>query len=207
MNVNFLKNCYPDFEPELLMKMEQHAIFKIVNPGEPIVKQGQYIKFLPIVVKGCVKVFCKEATADFLLYYIEAGESCIYSFAHINSKTKADFMATAILKSELLLLPIDKVNLWLKKHPSLNTIIINNYKKHYNDLLNTTKQVICHNLEDRLINYLQVSAEVNKTNILNLSHQTIASDLGTSREVISRIMKSKNLKKIAQQIGRKIKIL
>lgn len=207
MKTDFLIKCYPDLEKELLEEIESHSILKTFDSKEYIIKQGQYIKFLPIIRNGCVKVFCREDAIDFLLYYIESGESCIYSFAHINNGKSAEFSAIAELESELLLIPTDKVTLWIKKFPSLNSIILNNYKKHYDELLNTTKQVICYNLENRLIKYLKTKSKLLKSNLLNLSHQNIAEDLGTSREVISRLMQKTSVKEKAKQEGRKIKIL
>lgn len=180
---------------------------KTYSAKEYIVQQGQYIKFLPIIRNGCVKVFCNEDSIEFLLYYIESGESCIYSFTHIDNGKEASFSAIAELDSDLLLLPINKVNTWIKKFPSLNSIIINNYRKHYNELLNTTKEIICYNLEDRLVNLLKAKSKHLEANILNISHSDIANDLGTSREVISRLMKKLSVKEIVKQEGRKIKIL
>jgi CRP/FNR family transcriptional regulator len=207
MKTDFLTECYPNLENELLHEIEKHAIIKAFDTDEYIVKQGQYIKFLPIIRKGCVKVFCSEDAIDFLLYFIQSGESCIYSFAHISSGKKAEFSAIAELDSELLLLPIDKVIVWIKRFPSLNAIILTNYGKHYDELLNTTKQVIYYDLEDRLLKYLRTKAKLQEAELLSLSHQNIAQDLGSSREVVSRIMKKLSIKGKVQQVGHKIKVL
>ncbi len=207
MKTDFLIQCYPNLEKGLLQDIEKYAILKSFITDEYIVKQGQHIRFLPIIRKGCVKVFCSEESIDFLLYFIKSGESCIYSFAHTDQSKPAEFSAKAETDCELLLLPIDKVSLWLKKFPSLTGIIIGNYKKHYNDLLDTTKQIICHNLEDRLLDYLKTKSELSASVYLKLSHQNIADDLGTSREVISRLMKKPSVKENVKQEGRKIKIL
>lgn len=207
MKTDFLINCYPEFEKGLIEEIEEHSPLKTFKAGEYIVKQGQYIQFLPIIQNGCVKVICNEDTKDFLLYFIESGESCIYSFAHLNNNKQANFSALAELDSDLLLLPIDRVTLWIKKFPSLNNIILKNYKRHYDDLLNTTKQIICYNLEERLLAYLKIKSKIVGSNLLSISHQDIADDLGTSREVISRLMKTEKLNTIIRQEGRQIKIL
>ena len=207
MKTNFLVKCYPHLEKELLQEIEKYAIVKTFNSEEYVVKQGQYIKSLPIIYSGSIKVFCNENEIDFLLYFIQSGSSCMYSFAHVHDSKPAEFSAIAEVESKLLLLPIDKVAVWLRKYPSLNSIIINSYGTHYKDLLNTTKQIICYNLEDRLIDYLKTKSEVDRSNLLSISHQNIADDLATSREVISRLMKKQSVKEKAIQAGRKIKIL
>lgn len=207
MKSDFLTKCYPEFEKELLQEIEEYSLLKSFKAGQKIVKQGQYIKFLPIIKSGCVKVFCNEDDKDFLLYFIRTSESCIYSFAHLNNGNQANFSALAELDSDLLLLPADRVMLWAKKYPSLNNIILNNYKRHYNDLLDTTKQIVCYNLEDRLLEYLRAKSKIAESNLLSVSHQNIADDLGTSREVISRLMKSEKINKVIKQEGRQIKVL
>ncbi|WP_411028810.1 Crp/Fnr family transcriptional regulator [Spongiimicrobium sp. 3-5] len=207
MKTAFLKECYPNLEKELLQEIETHSFFKSYSPQEYIVQEGQYVRHLPIIRSGCVKVFSNEDSIQFLLYYIKSGGSCIYSFAHTFNTGPAEFSAIAELDSQLLLLPIEKVYLWIKKFPSLNSIILDNYKKHFDELLNTTKQIIYYNLEDRLMDYLKTSAQLKKTDLLKISHQNIADDLGTSREVITRLMKKLSLKEKVKQDGRKIKIL
>ncbi|CAL2085964.1 Crp/Fnr family transcriptional regulator [Tenacibaculum sp. 190524A05c] len=207
MKSDFLIECYPEFEKELIFNIETYGILKDFSCGEFIVTQGNYVKYLPIIQEGCVKVFSQEDSKDFLLYFIESGESCIYSFAHLNNNTAAKFSAIAEIDSLILLLPIERVKLWIKKYNSLNQIIINNYQKHYDNLLNTTKQIICYNLEDRLFDYLRKKSELSRTSLLNISHKEIALDLGTSREVISRLLKSNKFHGKIKQEGRRIKIL
>ena len=206
MITNFLKNCYPLLEEALIHEIATHGILKSFNTNDFVVKERQYIKHLPIIYKGCIKVFCSEDTTEFLLYYIEAGESCIYSFAHVQNDEKANFSAIAEIESEILLLPLHKVKIWLQKYPSLYSIVLNNYKKHYNELLDTTKQLIFYKLEDRLTNYLRTKSQIQNSNLLTISHKEIAYDLGTSREVITRLIKKLERNQKLQQQGRKINI-
>ncbi|MDC8003678.1 Crp/Fnr family transcriptional regulator [Aureisphaera galaxeae] len=207
MKTQFLAQCFPLLERSLLEEMEASASIKSFAAGEYIVRQGQYIRFLPMVLSGNVKVFNQEDAIQFLLYYIASGETCIFSFAHILNEGPSEFSAIAELDSELLLLPMDKVRLWLTKYPSFCNMVLKDYQKHYEDLLHTTKQIVCHNLESRLLNYLQNKSEREQSDVLKISHQDIADDLGTSREVISRLMRKLAADGKAIQEGRKIKIL
>ncbi|RBW63183.1 Crp/Fnr family transcriptional regulator [Tenacibaculum sp. E3R01] len=207
MKTSFLAKCFPVLEKELLNEVEEHSILKSFKAGDFVVKQGRLIRFLPIVLSGNIKVFSNEDSIQFLLYYISSGETCIYSFAHISSKELAGFSAIAELDSELLLLPIDKVNKWLKKYPSFGNLVLSDYKRHYKDLLNTTKQVLCYNLEERLLNYLKNKVQIKASNVLSVSHQEVADDLGTSREVITRLLKKLSIANKVLQEGRKIKVL
>ncbi|WP_420603394.1 Crp/Fnr family transcriptional regulator [Flagellimonas sp.] len=207
MKAGFLADCYPHLEKSLIEEITQHSIKKDFLSGEKIVEQGQYMKYLPIVVSGNVKVFSQEDAIQFLLYYISSGGSCIYSFAHILRNEKADFSAIADTDSTLLLLPVERVKLWMGKYPSFGNLVLDDFQKHYSDLLSTTKQLICFNLEERLIEYLRTKTKIENSNLLNISHREIADDLGTSREVITRVMKKLGANQKIQQQGRKVKVL
>ncbi|WP_299116088.1 Crp/Fnr family transcriptional regulator [uncultured Winogradskyella sp.] len=207
MKISFLAECFPILEKELLKEIEVFSTLKKYKAKDLIVKQGSYIKSLPIVITGNVKVFSNEDTIQFLLYNISPGKSCIFSFAHTLNKEPAEFSAVAEIDSELLLLPIYKVNVWLRKYPSFANLVLLDYQKHYKDLLETTKQVICYNLDQRLLKFLENKSQIEGSDTLHISHQDIANELGTSREVITRVLKKLNHSNSVIQIGRKIKIL
>lgn len=207
MTSDLLSRCYPQLDRKLIEEMERESSVKDFLAGEYIVKQGQYIRHLPIILEGTVKVFSLEEDIQFLLYYISSGGSCIYSFAHISNDEPATFSAKAESDSQLLLLPKVKVDQWLKQYPAFSGIVLSEYQKHYQDLLNTTKQIICHNLEERLVKHLKEKVKMANSTILRVSHQDLANDLGTSREVITRLMKKLSLSDKVQQVGRKIKVL
>lgn len=204
MNLN---ECLPALGQEILSEFESYAQRKSFSAGGYVIHQGEHMRFLPIVLTGSVKVFSEEAEVQFLLYYVTAGETCIFSFAHIFFEEHLAFSAIAETESELLLLPMDKVRNWLTQYPRFNQMLLSGYQKHYSDLLQTTKQLICFNLEERLLTYLQNKKELQQSDLLKITHQEIATDLGTTREVISRLMKKESVSKKAKQVGRKIQLL
>lgn len=206
-NTNILEKCLPNFGKELIAEIEKFGIIKTFSTDDFIVKQGQMIRYLPIVLEGNVKAYSEEDGTQFLLYFIQPGSSCIFSFVHLFNQNPIDFSAIPEGKSTILLIPIDKAKEWLIRYPSFNNLIIAEFQKHYNDLLHTTKQIICYKLEDRLWDYLKTKAKISGTHELTLSHQNIADDLGTTREVISRLMKKIELDKKLIQDNRKIKLL
>ena len=206
MEHNILKMCLPNFGSELLLDIQKFSTTKTFFTGDFIIKQGQYARYLPIVLSGNVKVFSNEDGLQFLLYFIQKGQSCIFSFAHLFSENAIDFSAIAEEESEILLIPIEKSKEWLIKYPAFNSLIINEFQKHYIDLLNTTKQIICYKLEDRLYNYLKIKSATSNSKTIAISHKNIGDDLGTSREVISRVMKKLELDNKVIQDGRKIKL-
>ncbi len=204
---DIINKCLQRLEKAFLLEMKEHAVIKQFSAKSFIIRQGQFIRFLPIVLSGNVKVFSDEDTVQFLLYYIESGEPCIFSFAHLLNDEPIEFSAFAESDSELLMLPITQVRVWMNKYPSFVNLLLMSYKKHYQDLLNTTKQIIGFNLEDRLFQYLKTKVKIGESAVLKISHLEIANDLGTSREVISRLLKKMSVDQKVVQIGRTIKVL
>lgn len=154
-----------------------------------VVKQGAYLNFLPIVLKGQIKMYAEEENVQFLLYYINPGQSCILSFNHLFDPKPVQFSAITEEKTILMTLPVNKVKEWFVKYPTFARIIINDFQRNFEDLLQTTKEVVCFGIEDRLLKYLENKSKRDNSNEIFISHKKIAHDLGTSREVISRITK------------------
>lgn len=206
MKISILQHCRPSLPEELLQSIEKYGTLSTFKNKEFIVRQGQQVHHLPIVLEGHIKVYSDEADMQFLLYYIYPGEGCIFSFSQLTHQKKAEFSAQAMEEVTLIMLPSEQVELWIKKYPSFIKMILQNYQKHYKDLLETTKQVTCYRLEERLVTYLEKRSAINQSVLLPLSHQEIATDLGTSREVVSRLLKKISKSHNVTQIGRSIKI-
>lgn len=207
MDTTYFKECFPALENSLVREIERFAVPKTFAANEIIVKQGAPIHYLPLVLSGSVKVFSTEKGLQFLLYYITPGESCIYSFAHTADGKPAEFSAAAETESDLLLIPKIKVAEWLGTYPTLGRLLLSDYQRHYSDLLTTTKQITVYNLDQRLLAYLRTKAEISGSKMLSVTHQEIADDLGSSREVITRVLKKLSLENKVRQTGRRIKVL
>jgi len=200
LGYNELNNCFHTFRKEIYEEIGRHGFLKEFAKGEFVLKENTYPKVLPIVNQGILKVFSQENEVEFLMYYLYPRQTCIFSFTHILNAEPVRFNAVAETDSSVICLPMDKVREWVKLYPDFALHILAEYQRQYNDLLNTTKQIICYNLEDRILLYLRDQAELANSNLIHKSHQKIAADLSTSREVISRAMKKlEKDKKIVQQ--------
>jgi CRP/FNR family transcriptional regulator len=203
---SIVKTCLSDLGKDLLNEIVEYGRVKALEPNEFLVKQGQVVKDLPIVLQGTVKVFTQADDFQFLLYYIYPGATCISSFAHLFGEKGIGFSGVADEKSLVLLIPIQKAREWVLKYPAFNTMILSEYQRQYSDLLETAKQVICYNLEDRILTYLKTRASILKATTMPISHRDIANDMATSREVVSRILKKMERENKIVQLGRQIKL-
>jgi CRP/FNR family transcriptional regulator len=181
----------------------EHEIEKDIE----ILKEGQYVKSIPIVISGLLKVFTRNEDRELLLYYIQPSESCIMSFSASLSNDKSTIYAKTIEKSVLLLIPSDKINSLTTQFPEFNNLFHQQYKVRYNDLLETINQLVFKNLDQRLYAFLKEASKIKNENPLKISHREIANELGTVREVISRTMKKLEKENKIIQTSDSIKIL
>ncbi len=177
------------FSKELKEKIMQAAVIKEIPGGTEIMYEGQYVKLIPIVLDGLVKVFTRHEDKELLLYYIKSKETCIISFNAALSNTSSKAFAFTEQDSKVLLLPGEKVFQWMKEFPEMINLFFNQYNIRYNELIEMINKVLFDKMDKRLYDYLISSSKLTKNGIVKKSHQQIANDLGTAREVITRVLK------------------
>lgn len=176
--------------PDLINKLYEHSISKTYDAGSTILNENAHIRSIPIVTKGILKVIrIDEDGREILLYYIKSGESCIMSFLgglhNETSKVKAEVEEDA----EILFLPIEKVSLFIKEYPQWLDYIFRLYHKRFEELLEVINAIAFKKVDERLLNLLKKRAELNQSNIIQITHEQLANKLGTARVVISRLLK------------------
>ena len=175
---------------ELTQKLADFGFAKTFVEGEAILSENAYIKAIPIVTSGSIRVMrTDEDGREILLYYIKAGESCIMSFLgglhHDTSKVKA----IAEEETEILFIPIDKVSLLIKEFPEWLDYIFRLYHKRFEELLEVVNAVAFKKMDERLLNFIKKKCELTKSHTLYVTHEQLANELGTARVVVSRLLK------------------
>ncbi|MDY6024743.1 Crp/Fnr family transcriptional regulator [Bergeyella zoohelcum] len=176
--------------PELVEKLQHNSVKKEYKAGEVILSENAYIRSIPIVIKGTLKVIrTEEDGREILLYYIKAGESCIMSFLgglhNETSKVKAEVEENA----EILFLPIEKVSLFIKEHPEWLDYIFRLYHKRFEELLEIINATAFKKVDERMLTLLHKKAELLGNKTLHITHEQLANELGTARVVVSRLLK------------------
>ncbi|MCG6186247.1 Crp/Fnr family transcriptional regulator [Maribellus maritimus] len=184
---------------KLVSEIKNHGIKKEIPAELEVMREGQYIKAIPFVMNGLVKVYTRYDEKELLLYYIKPGESCIMSFDACLQNNPSKVYASTEEESTILLLPVEKVFQWMKEYPEMNTLFFLQYNTRYSELINMINQVLFEKLDKRLMEYLRAKISLTNKNQINISHRKIANDLGTAREVVTRILKKmENENKISQ---------
>ena len=178
-----------NLHPELVSEIAKISEVMDIPKGTEILREGQYVKVIPVVLEGALKVSAHHDDKEVLLYYIEPNESCVMSFASGLHGSPSKIVAIAEEDTKALLLPTAAVQKWTLKYPGINSIFYQQYDLRYGDLLDTINQILFHKLDERLFDYLLRKKELLQTAVIKITHREIAADLGTAREVVSRVMK------------------
>lgn len=176
--------------PELIEKLYKYSIRKTYPAGTIILNENSSIRSIPIIVKGLMKVIrTEEDGREILLYYIKAGESCIMSFLgglhNETSKVKAEVEED----SEILFLPMEKVSLFIKEYPEWLDYIFRLYHKRFEELLEIINAIAFKKVDERLLTLLRKKSELSDSNVILITHEQLANELGTARVVVSRLLK------------------
>lgn len=178
------------FEPELLNQIEKHGILTKAKEGEVIVEIGQWIKQIPLLISGSIKVYRHDNEGnEILLYFLNENETCAMTFTCCMQNQVSEVKAVASDEIEFLLIPTDVMDKWLCTYPTWKNFVMNTMKNRFNELLRTIDQIAFQNLDSRLENYLKEVSKQSGSKLLNVSHEKIAQELATSRVVISRLLK------------------
>lgn len=184
-----IKQYLPGFSNELLNEIAEYGQLKEIPEGVAILKEGQYVKAIPIVLEGLVKTFTRAEEKELLLYYIGPSQSCIMSFAAVLSNAPSRIFAFTETASLLLLLPADKLSKWVRLYPEISELFFRQYNLRYTEMLDTIHSLLFDKLDQRLYHYLLEKSKLKGEKILSIRHKQIAGELGTAREVITRVMK------------------
>jgi CRP/FNR family transcriptional regulator len=197
----------PLLSKQLIDEFKQYARVEEFPRGTQILRDEQYIKVLPIVLEGVVKVFSNFGEKELLLYYIEASQSCVMTFSAALNNSPSKIFAITEEDSKILLIPTRHIPVWLKKYPDFNSLFYHQYDLRYSELLNTIQHILVDKVDLRLYKYLKEKLRVTGQDYLKMTHSQIASELGTAREVISRAIKKLEHQEKIVQDPQGIKIL
>jgi CRP/FNR family transcriptional regulator len=193
MDLITLKKILPQVDTELLQFIANEAVEMDVPADSTLLKTGNYVQSVPLVVKGLIRVSRSEDDKELLLYYIHPGEMCIMSFSACCSNSASMIEATTLEETKVLLIPSAKLREWITHYPSFNFYVYEMFNKRYLDLIDTINQLIFNRLDERLFNYLKEKTLLLGNNHITITHQQIATDMGTAREVVSRLLKKLEL--------------
>ena len=185
-----IKKTFPSFSNELIKDIEANASFQSFKSGDIIMKTGQYIKNTVLVISGKIKIYREDENGgEFFMYYLQPGQACAISMICATKNEKSQIMAKVVEDVELLMIPLPLMDKWMMQHRSWYEFVIGSYRSRFEEVLEVIDSIAFRAMDERLEFYLKRHAAACGCKELKLSHQEIASELNTSREVISRLLK------------------
>lgn len=178
------------FEDELLQDINDIAIIKHVNAGDELIRTGQYISAMPLLLNGVIKIMREDEDGfELMLYYLEKGETCAMTLSCCTGSAVSEIRAIAETESSLLMIPIEKMEEWLGKYKSWRNFIFDSYHERLMEVMATIDTIAFKKMDERLLDYLKNKSKYYNDSEIKVTHQDIAFDLHTSRVVISRLLK------------------
>jgi CRP/FNR family transcriptional regulator len=178
------------FEEALLKEIDDIGRYKTIEKDFPMMDIGNDITHMPLILEGAIRIMGEDDKEnEILLYYLEIGDSCAMTMTCCMGGKKSDIRAITERKTELILIPVYKMEEWIIKYKTWRVFVFESYDIRLKEMLGAIDALAFHNMEERLYKYLREKAMVLGTSELEITHYQVANDMNTSRVVISRLMK------------------
>ncbi|WP_297334239.1 Crp/Fnr family transcriptional regulator [Flavobacterium sp.] len=204
-----LTDAYSEiFEPALIDEISAVANITDFEEGDRLIEIGQYIRQMPLLITGAIKILREDkAEGELLLYFLEKGDTCAMTLACCMGQTKSEIRAIAETQGSLAMIPIGKMEEWLGRYKSWRNFVFTSYNKRLSEMLSAIDNLAFMKMDERLLNFLKEKAKVNKSAVIVNTHQEIAYELNTSRVVISRLLKALENEKLIKLNRNNIELL
>ncbi|RRO16420.1 Crp/Fnr family transcriptional regulator [Flavobacteriaceae bacterium 14752] len=178
------------FEDELIEEINEVGIYKSFKKDDIIIEIGDYLKSMPLLISGAIKVLREDQDGDeLLLYFLERGDTCAMTLTCCIGNAQSEIRAIAESDTQLLMIPVQKMEEWTAKYTSWRHFVFESYQNRLSEMLDTLDTIAFLKMDERLMKYLRDKAKINQSETLKITHQQIAYDMHTSRVVISRLLK------------------
>ena len=196
------------FQSDLVKEIENSGNLKHFEAGDTIVNMDSYIKHIPVVISGSMKVIrTEEDGREILLYYLTPGESCIVSILAGRKNETSKIKAIVEEDAEIMLIPADKAKEWVRKYPEWTDFIFNLYQKRFEELLEVVNSVAFQKIDTRLLHLIKQKTQLYQSKEISVTHQQLADELGITREATSRVLKQMEKENLLILSRNKIELL
>src|SRR5690606_37450146 len=158
--------------------------------GEQLVQTGQYFKSTLLITGVLVKLY-REGNdgGEFFIYHLKPGEACALSMICATKQEKSEILATAVEDTTVLLIPIAMMDDLMRTYRTWYYFVLETYRSRFEELLEVVDHIAFKSMDERMEYYLKKLSRQQESTELFTTHQQIAQDLNSSREVISRLLK------------------
>jgi CRP/FNR family transcriptional regulator len=196
------------FEPELVSEIARVGTHRQLKEGDLLMDIGQSVTHMPLLLYGAIKIMREDANGDeLLLYYLERGDTCAMSFSCCMGAKKSQIRAIVEEDSELIMIPVEYMDRWLGKFVTWKSYVFMSIDARMDEFLESIDSIAFLRMDERLLKYLRDKVMVTGSMEIRTTHQEIATDLHTSRVVVSRLLKQLENKGIIALSRNRINLL
>jgi len=178
------------FEEDLINEIIEVGTYKKVKENELLLDLGDKFDKIPLMLSGAIKISREDKNGDeIVLYFLERGDTCTITFGSGLNSSKSKVRGVAEKDSEVIFIPVEKLEEWLVKYKSWRDFVIDSYNIRLSEMLDAIDTLAFMKMDQRLYKYLTDKVKIMRDPTLNTTHQKIAQDLNTSRVVVSRLLK------------------
>jgi CRP/FNR family transcriptional regulator len=205
MTRDILRHALPNLtDSKLLDRLLEKGQFSTFESGKTLMEPGQFVKAVPLVLEGSIKIMrMDEEGKELFLYYLQPGETCALSLTCCSASRPSEIKAVIEEKATLLFIPIQIHEQLTDEFKQWKDFVSTTYQHRFQEMLTVLDAVAFKRMDERLMNYIVTKMKQLKTNELHTTHQEVANELGTAREVISRLLKQLEKKKWIE-LGRNV---
>jgi CRP/FNR family transcriptional regulator, anaerobic regulatory protein len=183
-------SLFSQFESKLVEEIERVCTRTTVPAGEELMRAGEYVRNIPIVVSGRIKILRPDDKGnEVFLYHLNSCDTCAMTLNSTLVRLKSEIRAVTEATTKLILIPAEYSDRWLIAYPSWKIFVFRAYQKRFDELLKTVDSVAFTKLDERIWKYLETKSNANRSKTLLITHQEIADEVGTAREVVTRLLK------------------
>jgi CRP/FNR family transcriptional regulator, anaerobic regulatory protein len=189
--LELVKKTFPFLEKDLITEISEVSVLNELNHDQSLLGEGDYIKSFPMVIEGCLRVVrLSEDGNELLLYYLNPGEICSMALTCCMSLQKSNIKMVAEEKSVVLTIPVDKPEKWMSEYKTWKEFMMYSYRRRFEELLDTIDSIAFMKLDERLVRFFNERHQSTGMTVFNGTHQDIAQQINTSREVVSRLLRN-----------------
>jgi CRP/FNR family transcriptional regulator len=188
--VDDVAKLYSFLENDLLEEIRQKGVRKKFRTNEPLIREGQFISSFPLIINGMIRISrTNDDGNELLLYYLKENEVCAMSLTCCMAHSKSNVMAFAEIETEALMVPVELLDKWIYEYPSWRQFVMQTFQSRFRELIETIDSIAFLKLDERLVKYFVDRYQKSGNMTFSGTHQELALQLNTSREVVSRLLK------------------
>jgi CRP/FNR family transcriptional regulator, anaerobic regulatory protein len=174
-------------DPGLLREFQQNAYFARIPKGHDVFIEDDHVDAIALLISGVVRVYkISETGREITLYRFGNGQSCILTANAILSQKNFPAVATVEKDAEAVMIPADTFRDWVRRYDMWREFVFDLLSERLSSVMAIVEEVAFRRMDARLATFLSEHSRISDS--IQITHQEIAAELGTSREVISRIL-------------------